>query len=282
MLFHRIPHGFGLWDAAHALMVCVEELLERHCFNPSDEDTWAARQNARKLKSQRLMEESTGSTNNCVVNTIVEDNCDGLRVIELGAGAAPLPSLRVAKQLEALQQRSVVVATDYIDSLVNRCCKNVALNVSAEQSCCDFHVRNLRWGDETAVNEIMKIGSTEEKLFPWEESSVRPQPFDVILGADIVTCNSSSDYCMGDLAKSINDLSKESTLLVLAVNRRIVETEKKFMEALCKTESADDECHWDLIEKVEDDIEARWENFGKVAHNTSRPEMIQTWVLRRR
>jgi len=288
MLFYRIPHGFGLWEGAQALMAVLPDLAERH-----------------RLLSGR----TTGAS-------------DKLSVIELGSGAAPLPALTVEKLArQGNDVKALIVSTDHIDSLVDRAERNVQLNSqiagSAEEnpsnSLVKHVVQKLSWGNREHVEGALQLlqdrsgvatagaesvacstGGTGEAaadstggtrmttLSEDQEMLETTKGFDVILGADLVT----NSYSMSALADTINQLAGKESLLILAVNRRVVETEEAFMWSLNGAGSSAGTVpgtkRWEMLETIEDKPEERWSKLGRVGHNagSSRPETIFVWVLK--
>ncbi|CAD7950622.1 unnamed protein product [Amoebophrya sp. A120] len=260
---HRIPVGFGFWDAAHALAVFLQQfVLDSRRPENSVVDHAAAAAADKKLHTSYAL----GVSSQKFVD--LQDK----RVIELGCGSCPLPGLVCAQ--DAYGARRPVLAVDYEPGVLELASHNVALN-----GCADEIVKVQRYGFGEPVTELrMDHGSNADSstrgnrvLDAAKNYESRSQNhFDVILGADIA-------YVPADIQKKLREsliaLANPcgKTTLILAHSRRKKKEETRFLRELCSADG------WELQYVFEDQMENRHTFFGAVAHN-AQPDMMKTEI----
>ncbi|CAD7962440.1 unnamed protein product [Amoebophrya sp. A25] len=186
-VFYRVPLGFGLWDAAHALMVA-------------------------------LFEGKTLSASTSIA---------GRSVIELGCGAAPLPGMaaRVLGASEVIVTdylpQLVAAAQENLDSNASK----LMTSTSAGKKNLKISACSLPWGvdREDLARLLFPEGNKESQAK--EQQEPRSKTFDVILGADVVAGDHKDEDAHRDvmrlLGKTINDLSHPGSFLVLSHTVRL-------------------------------------------------------------
>lgn len=148
-------------------------------------------------------------------------------VIELGAGAAALPSLAAAALLPA---SATVIATDLPDitGLTRRTVRELLpLVASAEKQVL---VRECSWGDclpgpSHATAATAQLGPEDVKAV---DNRVVLPPADVLLGADLLYV----ERCHEDLVSAISRLLKPGGLLLLSYAQRDSASEQRFFSLL--------------------------------------------------
>lgn len=183
-LFYRIPVGYGLWDAACALAVCVGERWE---------EIVVGGESGGKGGPQRPS-----------------------RVLELGCGAAPLPALMARhcmgdppSQAEVSAESEVVVS-DLLPDLVALAEKNMESS-PLQENITQIATRGV----------VYSFGDEDTSCFGQDFSAEgKPTTFDLILGADIVYLPRP---VLLQLKASLNLLTHASSRVVLSHARRLDE-----------------------------------------------------------
>jgi hypothetical protein len=202
-LFYRIPKGCALWEGGHALAVALGE---------SD-------------MLQRLVNQTGPSSLPCIKS-------QPLRVIELGSGLAPLPSYVAAAMYP---QAHVVVATDYMDRIVEATATSIKAN---ESMTPPITVAKYAFGDSLEVFD---------------------EKFDLILGADLLYRDGNTEK-QKQLVKSLDDLSHSDSVVVISHTWRETDSELEFIENQMS--------HWKLVGRVNDKRTERWRKYGRVGHDS--------------
>ncbi|KAF9496497.1 hypothetical protein BDN71DRAFT_1589008 [Pleurotus eryngii] len=119
----------------------------------------------------------------CVLSTEIAESpskfgllssCDQLRVLELGAGTG-LVSLTVAKVLEPRDKMAYVLASDFFPSVLSNLGSNIRLNFP-----------DLQPSDPTQIEAGFLDWSQYQSLSSASQHPPFDQPFDLIVGADII------------------------------------------------------------------------------------------------
>jgi len=237
ILFYRIPVGCGLWDAAHALAVNlgesqgdVAELCRRRRDRQNGDGPDA------DDDSLLVTEEKLSAYNLPVINKDTNTS-----VIELGCGAAPLPACVAA----ALGARNVV-ATDYLQPLIDMAARNLQLNEHNKlHPECTMRALSLAFGDDL-------------EAFDLDPENPENKKFDLVIGADIVCIPRE---VLELLAKTLDDLTRPGSAIVLSHSKRLKCEESWFINDCLQ------KYKFKMIGRFEDSIVSRWQKWGRMAHN---------------
>ncbi|KDQ31663.1 hypothetical protein PLEOSDRAFT_1074207 [Pleurotus ostreatus PC15] len=119
----------------------------------------------------------------CVLSAEIAENpskfgllssCDQLRVLELGAGTG-LVSLTIAKLLEQRVKKAFILASDFFPSVLSNLKSNIHLNFP-----------DLQPSDPTQVEAGFLDWSQYQSMLSAGQHPPFDQPFDLIVGADII------------------------------------------------------------------------------------------------
>jgi len=172
--------------------------------------------------------------------------------MELGCGVAPLPSMICSKF-----GAKYTVATDYIDALVEGSQQNIENNLDVLKSTeiqnnvseeTTLKASSLAWGD--SIKDVCLNQDINEK-------------FDIVLGADIMGVQTVAEQhmeIMRLLGKTIDDLTRPGSVVILSHTIRQEETENWFVDTVLGGK-------FEKIGEVLDDVQSRWIKYGRVAHN---------------
>ncbi|CAD7958542.1 unnamed protein product [Amoebophrya sp. A120] len=239
-VFYRVPLGFGLWDAAVALMFALG--TEENC-----QDLF------RRVDVQKILDSRPDHRPVNPKNFI--QHC---RVLELGCGAAPLPSMICAEKWEPAE----VVCTDFLPALLDWAQENV--NANFQQNLQQIH--SNREDPGTSSSPLLRA-----EPLPWGSGPDMDRllqgghKFDLILGADILAGDHAGEaehrHCLQLLATTIDYMTDVGAVLVLSHSTRQQHVEEWVVNSVLGEK-------WDLLAEKNDDMQARWRQYGKLAHNS--------------
>lgn len=215
-LFYRIPRGMAIWDTAHMVSCNLEDILKK-------------------------VDPAFANGNTTTANGDVKSPPTKKRAIELGAGAAPLPSIVLGE----LGYECLV--TDFVDEVVAAAQRNVPDNLSSTMETAKL--------DFTKAVEKQLVGQ-----------------FDIVVAADATY---GEEEKIKQFGRTVGELVAPDGLLVLARKRRLREVDEALESTILPSHGLT------LIHThMEESPYARWREFGKFGHDAGQYGAVEIHVFK--